>query len=122
VGNLQDDELAWPPRITLEGFSFTRLGGFGGEQRQDMRNRPVESWRGWLSRDPVYSAQPYAQLASVLAATGNRDGAADIRFFGRDRERTELLRGCSWPQRLGWVDKPDDQKPCGAHQWAPGSA
>ncbi|MBV8400205.1 MAG: hypothetical protein JOZ17_15910, partial [Acetobacteraceae bacterium] len=35
VGNLQDDELAWPPRVTLEGFSYTHLGGIGGVQRQD---------------------------------------------------------------------------------------
>ena len=94
VGNLQDDERAWPSRITLEGFTYAHLGGIGGEQRQDMRNRPIAWWRGWLDKDPVYSAQPYAQLAGVLAAAGNRDGAADIRFFGRDRERSELLRGC----------------------------
>jgi hypothetical protein len=129
VGNLQDDDLAWPPRITLEGFTYTHLGGFGGEQRQDMRNRPIDWWRGWLSRDPVYSAQPYAQLASVLTAAGNRDGAADIRFFGRDRERTELLRGCTWLQELGLVEKPDSPNPrtlplsqthLYARQWKPG--
>ena len=107
VGNLQDDERAWPERITLEGFTYTHLGGFGGEQRQDMRNRPIDWWRDWLKRDPVYSAQPYAQLAGVLAAAGNREGAADIRFFGRDRERSELLRGCTLLQKLGLVERPD---------------
>src|SRR5215472_4667708 len=94
AGNLQDDERAWPPHITLEGFTYSHLGGIGGEQRQDMRNRSIELWRDWLDRDPVYSAQPYMQLASVLATAGNRDGAEEIRFFGRDRERSELLRGC----------------------------
>jgi hypothetical protein len=113
IGNLQDDEQAWPPRITLEGFSYTHLGGIGGEERQDMRNRPIRWWRRWLKRDPVYSAQPYAQLASVLTAAGNRDGAADIRYFGRDRERSELLRGCQWALKLGLVEKPDDSRPCG---------
>jgi hypothetical protein len=116
IGNLQDDELAWPPRITLEGFTYTHLGGFGGELSQDMRNRTTDWWRGWLSRDPVYSAQPYAQLAGVLAVAGNRDGASDIRFFGRDRERIELLRGCSWLQMLGLVEKPADDRPC---RWGP---
>jgi hypothetical protein len=117
VGNLQDDEHAWPDRITLEGFTYTHLGGLGGEQRQDMRNRPIRWWRKWLNRDPVYSAQPYAQLASVFAAGGNRDGAADIRFFGRDRERSELLRGCTWLQKLGLAEKPDDNRPC---RWGAG--
>jgi hypothetical protein len=116
VGNLQDDERAWPPRITLEGFTYTHLGGFGGEQRQDMRNRPIDWWRDWLKRDPIYSAQPYAQLASVLAAAGNRDGAADIRFSSRDRGRSELLRGCVWLQKAGLVDEPDVRRPC---KWGP---
>ncbi len=119
VGNLQDDVRAWPACMTLEGFTYTHLGGFGGEQRQDMRNRSIEWWRGWLMRDPVYSAQPYAQLASVLATAGNRDGAADIRFFGRDRERTELLGGCTWlPSRVRWpglVEHLDNTRPC--HLW-----
>jgi hypothetical protein len=80
-----------------------------------MHNRPIGWWRGWLNRDPVYSAQPYVQLASVLGAAGNRDGAADIRFFGRDRERSELLRGCTWLQKLGWVEEPNDDS--GACRW-----
>ena len=106
VGNLQDDERAWPSLIALEGFSYTHLGSFGGEQGQDLRNRPIEWWRDWLSRDPVYSPQPYAQLAGVLAAGGNRDGAAEIRFFGRDRERSELLRGCTLVEQLTRGDQP----------------
>ena len=116
IGNLQDDETAWPERMTLEGFTFARLGGFGGEQRQDLRNRKISWWRDWLSRDPVYSAQPYSQLASVLVAAGNRDGAADIRFFGRDRERMELLRGCTWLpnwlQHLLLLEQLDETRPC----------
>jgi hypothetical protein len=116
VGNLQDDERAWPDHITLEGFTYTHLGGIGSAQRQDVRNRPIGWWRDWLSRDPVYSSQPYAQLAGVLAAAGNRDGSADIRFFGRDRERSEFLRGCTWLQKLGWLERPDDS-PCGLHEW-----
>jgi hypothetical protein len=82
-----------------------------------MRNRPIGWWRGWLARDPVYSTQPYTQLAGVLAAAGNRDGAADIRFFGRDRERSELLRGCHWLQGVGLVKKPDDDRPCDIGRW-----
>jgi hypothetical protein len=58
VGNLQDDELAWPDRITLEGFGYTHLGGIGGKERQDMRNRSVEWWRDWLSRDRSTAPSP----------------------------------------------------------------
>jgi hypothetical protein len=70
-----------------------------------------------LKRDPVYSAQPYAQLASVLTGAGNRDGAADIRYFGRDRERSELLGGCQWALTLGLVEKLDESRPCGLRTW-----
>lgn len=52
-----------------------------------------------------------------MAASGNREGAADIRFFGRDRERYELLQGCTWLQQLGLVDRPDDNRPC---KWGTG--
>jgi hypothetical protein len=96
----------------LAGLIYTHLGGIGGEQRQDMRNRPIGWWRGWLDKDPIYSSQPYAQLAGVLAASGDREGAADIRFFGRDRERSELLRGCVWLQRLGLAEKSNDDRAC----------
>lgn len=114
IGNLQDDKFAWPAHITLEGFTYTHLGGIGGDQDQDMRNRPIRWWRHWLNRDPVYSSQPYAHLASVLAAAGNCDGSADIRF-GRNRERVELLRGCTW-KKLGLLKRPDG-RPCGLHQY-----
>jgi hypothetical protein len=112
--NLQDDMKAWPASLTLEGFTYTHLGGAGGDQGQDMRNRPITWWRDWLQRDPVYSTQPYTQLAAVLTAAGNRDAAADIRFFSRDRQRLELLRGCHWLQSLGLVKQPDDPRPCSA--------
>ncbi len=118
VGNLQDYERAWPAQITLEGFVYNYLGGIGGGHHQDIRNRPISWWRDWLSCDPVYSSQPYTHLAGVLATAGNRDGAADIRFFGRDRERSELLRGCTWLKKLGLIEKLDD-RPCGVRQWGP---
>jgi hypothetical protein len=97
VGNLQDDERAWNGTgLVLEGFTYSHLGGAGGVNGQDMRYRKVSWWRDWLNRDPVYSPQPYTQLASVLAASGNSEAANEIRYAGRRRQRNELLRGCSW--------------------------
>jgi hypothetical protein len=97
VGNLQDDERSWDgTELVLEGFNYLHLGGVGGSNRQDMRYRSVKSWRRWLARDPVYSPQPYTQLASVLVTSGNSDAATAIRFAGRDRERNELLQNCYW--------------------------
>ncbi len=117
VGNLQDDEHAWPAGLVLEGFTYTHLGGFGGVGAQDMRGREIKWWRRWLARDPVYSTQPYTQLASVLAASGSRDEAASIRFFGRDRERGETLLGCAWLQRLGLVTPPPIPRGCNWEGW-----
>ena len=57
-----------------EGFTYTHLGDIGGEQRQDMRHREIGWWRDWLSCGPVYSQQPYAQPAGVLAAASNSEG------------------------------------------------
>jgi hypothetical protein len=117
IGNLQDDERAWPTQLVLEGFTYAHLGGFGGEGAQDMRGREVKWWRRWLARDPVYSPQPYTQLASVLAAGGNQDAAASVRFFGRDRERAGALNGCVWLQRLGVVAVPSRAASCSWGTW-----
>jgi hypothetical protein len=53
----------------------------------------------------------------VLTVAGRRDAAADIRFFSRERERAELLRGCLWLHRLGLIERPDAAKPCRWEQW-----
>ena len=81
----------------LEGFTYKNLGGVGAASREDMLNRPVETWSQWLKRDPIYSPGPYTQLATVLAASGNSAAATSIRFVGRDRERTEMVTNCRWP-------------------------
>ena len=56
-----------------------------------MRTRLPEQWRDWLARDPTLTTQPYVQLASVLLATGHRDGAERIQYAGRQPERNEAL-------------------------------
>ncbi len=95
AGALQDEEHSWEgAELMLEGFTYMHLGGVGGTSRADMRNRPVTVWQDWLLLDPIYSPQPYTELASVLAASGNRGAATAIRFIGRDRERAEMVAHC----------------------------
>jgi hypothetical protein len=98
----------------LEGFTYLHLGGVGDSSRADMRNRPVPVWRDWLLLDPVYSPQPYTELASVLAASGNSAAATAIRFIGRDRERAELVTNC----RLSGSGTPDKSlRQCDVRGW-----
>ena len=111
AGALQDDDRSWDnAQLLLQGFTYQHLGGVGGVSQQDMRNRGIKTWRKWLARDPIYSPQPYAQLASVLAAGGNGDVANAIRFLARDRERIDTMRDCRWPHLwdrtcnlTGWI-------------------
>jgi uncharacterized protein YjbI with pentapeptide repeats len=112
IANLQDDEGAWPPTVIFEGFTYLNLGGTGEVVGPDAQSRKPKWWRRWLELDPFYSSQPYTQLASVLAASGNRGAAASVRFFGRDRERREALAGCVWLQQLGLVASPPIPRPC----------
>ncbi|HEX3990866.1 MAG TPA: hypothetical protein VHX39_06810, partial [Acetobacteraceae bacterium] len=118
VGDLQDDEHSWDgTTLVLEGFTYGHLGGVGGVNRQDMRYRKVSSWRDWLDRDSVYSPQPYTQLASVLVASGNSEAASEIRYAGRERQRNELLRGCSWLHPTAPAATAAPQPPCDLGGW-----
>ena len=52
-----------------------------------MRDRRMEWWDDWASRDIKYSPAPYAQLAAALTSAGDRDAANEIRYLSRVRER-----------------------------------
>jgi hypothetical protein len=96
VGALQDSVDAWPPTLDLEGFKYDRLGGFGGEGADDMRQRPPKQWEDWLERDRTFSTQPYTQLANVLLTAGRRDTAEAIQYYGHERERAEAWKHGDW--------------------------
>jgi hypothetical protein len=110
VANLVDAVNAWPGpgRLHLDGFPFSHLGGSNGATGQDMRKRGADWWDNWARRDDQYNPTTYAQLAEVFASGGDYDGANDIRYLSREREREiackeRLLGSCLLQSALGYV-------------------
>lgn len=97
VGTLQDTIRAWPREINLIGFTYDRLAGLGGRATGgELQPRSDQWWKEWLGRDPVYSPQPYRQLASVLTLEGDNDTADAVRLADRQRARAEAWRHHRW--------------------------
>ena len=106
IGNLMDAKDAWPAQghLHLDGFSFNHLGGFAGDTGPEMRARGMDWWDNWARRDPGYSPAPYAQLAAALKASGDRDAANEIRYYGHAREReTENGLAYIWSGAIQYV-------------------
>ena len=106
IGNLADAKYAWPVQgqLHLDGFTFGHLGGFAGDTEPEMRDRGMEWWDDWASRDIKYSPTPYAQLAAALTNAGDRDAANEIRYLSRVRERETEKRFCYiWSGALQYV-------------------
>ena len=67
----------------------------GGLEHEDQEGDPPYA-RGsdwfthWLAADRSFSPQPYWQLARVLEEAGHENMAGDVRYAGRERERSEL--------------------------------
>jgi hypothetical protein len=93
VGAVQDREDSWPKMLELEGFTYRRLGGFGGEGTADIGKRNSVWSIEWLARDPTYSPQPYEHLADVLRQSGQPEKADDVLYAGRERERAGVATG-----------------------------
>jgi hypothetical protein len=101
---------AWPgdQRLQLDGFSYVRLGGLGGEDTSEMMGRPTSWYTDWLRRDPTFTPQPYRQLASVFREAGADGKANEILCELREREREEAWRQQNYVQwfklsALKWV-------------------
>ena len=94
VGALNDGRGTnnpWPEegKLVLDGFSYSRLGGFTEVSPRQVR------WyiHDWLARDTSYTPQPYHQLAGVLRAHGDPSAANTVLYAARERERTEAWKG-----------------------------
>ena len=79
---LVDTERGWPQKcesngtnsavcidIELDGFSYSRLGGFGPNDQSPI-DRGATYFVDWLARDKTFSPQPYEHLHSVLRGAG----------------------------------------------------
>jgi uncharacterized protein YjbI with pentapeptide repeats len=103
VGNLSDAPTAWPSQgnLRLAGFTFNHLGGLEEQSGSQMRGRGPAWWDGWLRRDPTYHPSSYEQLAAAFTAAGDRDGADDIRYLSRIRQREETT--LYWPRMSSYL-------------------
>jgi hypothetical protein len=81
VGELSDDESAWPGpgHLILSGFDYGRLEG-SAPHAANTRLR-------WLRLSKTYSPQPYRQLARVLRESDQLSEARDIAIARCDDER-----------------------------------
>ena len=100
VGNLQDEETAWPGQgyLLLQGFSFAHLSGAAGKSGM-LHGHEDPDW--WARLDQRYSVTPYTQLAAALAAMGDRGAARRIQFLARQRARDADWQSGSWPAWFG---------------------
>ncbi|MBI4526526.1 MAG: pentapeptide repeat-containing protein [Deltaproteobacteria bacterium] len=96
VAALQDTEDAWPEKIKLDGFTYSRLGGLAGDFSQ-IAKRKGAWFISWLAKSE-YSPQPYGQLGEVLQKAGYKEMANQVLYAGKQREK----KGSSWRRWL-WM-------------------
>ena len=96
VGVPEVTRKGWPDKLELEGFIYSRLGGFGTRISNGQTVIDVDWFPSWLERQSTYSPQPYEQLAGVLRKSGHRDKASALLYWSRERQRTEVASGLDW--------------------------
>ena len=103
------DAQTAPQQLRLNGFAFSRVGQPEGDTQPRQHSRSATWWDKWARLDTDYSPTPYAQLAAAFTSSGDRDGANDIRYLDRARQREvaceeSWLRGsCLLQSALGAV-------------------
>jgi hypothetical protein len=89
----------------MEGFTYSRLGGFGSTGTANMAERKTSDFIRWLEHDKTFSPQPYEYLAKVLNEGGFPSKANAILHAGRKRSRQIAWQKNAQKKRepLRWV-------------------
>ena len=82
---IDDANYSWPNTLDLSGFVYSKFAAKPGTN--SLSTRPTDWLNNWLSKQLLYTPQPYVQLASVLRSEGQREKADDILFESKERER-----------------------------------
>lgn len=103
IGSLSDNKDSWPRGLSLEGFTFARLGG--DSDGELTKRGGVDWWDRNFARRNDSGTSPYEQLAAALAAVGERDAADVIRYDEQVRADEHvghwLHQGWRWLLRWG---------------------
>ncbi len=102
AASLRDDWAAWDgvQVLRLDGFTYDRVdGSMSVQQRLDWLEKAVGSMGKKPEIGPSFDPQPHVQLAGVLRAQGNREGAARVLV---DREKRQ--RAAAWTRAHDQLD------------------
>lgn len=101
VSGIRDDRNGWPGpgKLILDGFVYGRIADGPSEAGPRL---------DWLALQPqkTFATQPYLQLAKVLKAAGDEDGAATVLEAMEDKRRSYAVSGHvldaveKWPLKL----------------------
>ncbi len=97
AATMADTLSAWPSRVDLDGFTFSRLRGSD--------DRTVEQWENWLKKSTYgekrFNSQPFSHLGKILTEAGHRDQGLALQFAAREGERWQAARNGDWSHWLG---------------------
>jgi uncharacterized protein YjbI with pentapeptide repeats len=96
VGVLLDAPNAWPDKLEIVGFTYSRLGGLASGKSHSMIKKDIIGRKEWLNKQKSYSPQPYVQLGKILREAGYKNMANDILFESKKRERRETSSWLNW--------------------------
>jgi uncharacterized protein YjbI with pentapeptide repeats len=80
VGSIPALADAWAPKLDLDGLTYRGVDA-------------TDKYEDWFGRFDHYAPQPYDQLALVVQSQGDSALATQIRYSGRERQRSEAGDG-----------------------------